>query len=704
MEATAQPGRAAVLYFDRRVDELAFAAGDLTHALERAGHVAVSRPTDTYTGGSTALAIVVTLDRRADLPREGFDIVRRDATIRVNAVDPTGGMYGMLDVAETIRAAGLDAVVSKRGRPFLEFRGVKFNLPFEPFDQGEPFEANEQTCLDPAFWTDYIDFLARHRYNLLSLWSEHPFHVMVRVAKYPQTCPYSDAEMKQHQALWRHVFDHAMRRGLQTFLITWNIRITPVVARGLGLPEAFGEMGGWYDTITTDRAQIANPVRRTFAMRQHNELVRDYFVEALTTLLQTYPELSGIGTSASEEMVGDGTARVQWVTDVYAEAVRRSGRDLPFIHRTNMMQGAKNIIDLFMPRYPGKRVIVSWKYSNAHMYSHPLPQFEKLWKAWEGVDETKVERIYTVRNDDAHTLRLGDPAYIREHLRGLAKPGSVGFYWGADGYTWGRDFQSAPHLQRSWRWDFQKHWFQFMLLGRIGYDPQTPDELWHAAFAQRFGPAWGALLYRGIVAASRIIPPVNRQFWIDYDFEWHPESLLSVYGLKTVIDFMNTGPMPGVGTVGLRQHVENELAGRPSEGETLIDVLGILDGAVADVEDVLVHLEAEVPSACRGDEIGSTIGDLQCWRSLGAYYGCKLRAAAALVRLENTADEAHRNEAIGQLKQGVRHWRDLSLAWGRQYLPYRMARTKQVFGYPLWLDAVERDLALARAVTPLAGR
>jgi bacterioferritin (cytochrome b1) len=49
-------------------------------------------------------------------------------------------------------------------------RGIKFNLPFQPYTDGEPFQKNIETCKDIGFWKNYIDFLAMNRYNCLSLW------------------------------------------------------------------------------------------------------------------------------------------------------------------------------------------------------------------------------------------------------------------------------------------------------------------------------------------------------------------------------------------------------------------------------------------------------------------------------------------------------------------------------------------------------
>ena len=39
--------------------------------------------------------------------------------------------------------------------------------------------------------------------------------------------------------------------------------------------------------------------------------------------------------------------------------------------------------------------------------------------------------LYTVRNDDYHTFRCGDPGFLIKYIKGMKKPYVHGFYWGA---------------------------------------------------------------------------------------------------------------------------------------------------------------------------------------------------------------------------------------------------------------------------------
>ena len=155
----------------------------------------------------------------------------------------------------------------------------------------------------------------------------------------------------------------------------------------------------------------------------------------------------------------------QWVVETYLEALNDVKANVPFIHRTNMSNGTI-AQEMFLEKYPCERKYISWKYSNAHMYSHPVPQFETLFDAWGVIDLSKVRVLYTVRNDDFHNLRGCNPSYIAEYVRGMKMPYVDGFSWGADGYLWAKNFQHRPglHLADS-EYSFEKDWAQFEMGG-----------------------------------------------------------------------------------------------------------------------------------------------------------------------------------------------------------------------------------------------
>lgn len=631
---------------------------------------------------------------------EAFRIYKSGNRVHIEGSDSRGVMYGCLEWAERIgRGADLKENEEISREPALGVRGIKYNLPYVPFDDGDPFVLNAATCMDIEFWRAYIDMLALNRYNCLSLWSEHPYHLMVVSSKYREANPYSDVQIDRNIRFFRELFRHAAHRGINIYLFTWNIRLTPEVARGLGLPENVGDYGDMYDELIH---RVGLPLNR---FRGQSEVIRDYIREMVLQVLLTYPELKGLGTSASEWMDGSGHEREQWIVETYVEAIKQSGRTIPFIHRTNMQSAGKEIKELVQPLFDPKQFYISWKYSNAHAYSHPEPQFEKLWDAWDGIDLSSTQILYTVRNDDVFTHRWGDPDYVRAYVKGMIKPYIKGFYWGSDGYVWGRDFQHIDHGHKTWKYDFERHLLQFQLWGRLAYDPETDDSTWTYLLQKQYGPQHAPDFLQGLRVASRIIPAVNRLFWIDYDFQWHAESCLSqVSGFKTILDFVDGVPMPGVGVMGIAEYAQAEQDGRLESlqaqyGETPADIIRILEESAKATELAAAHLDT-ILGEYRGSHAECTLLDLQAYAAMGHYYRCKFAAALELNRYRLNGKSSHQEQAVVLLEEACGHWERLGFFWSQHNKPYFMARVKRTFGYPYYAEDVRSDVELARRFEP----
>lgn len=669
-------------------DPICFGMRRFRAALDRAGIRSAVLRRDEFTGDESVRALVLTFAgfrSASTLPAESYQIRVRNQAIYLNASDRVGAMYGLLELAEVITLEGFDAINDRDGSPFLEKRGVKFNWPYESYGEGDPFLANQKTVLDIEFWRAYLDFLAENRYNLLSIWSMNPFEMMFRIPKYPQTTPYSDVELERFRSVFDFIFTYAKNRGISTYIITWNLRITPAIARGLGLPE-----------------QTAIPTSNRFrqGLRQYDPLIRDYFREAIKTLIRTYPNLTGLGTSNSEELIGSSEETEEWVTDTYLAAIQELHVPLPFIHRTNMSNG-RIAQELFLDQYPGKDKLISWKYSNAHMYSHSHPQFEELWGAWKGIDVEKTKVIYTVRNDDFQTLRGADPAFIAEYIRGMKKSYVAGFYWGADGYVWARDFQHVPHTHMDWKYDFERHFLQFQTLGRLGYNPDLPHEHWVLVCRYRYGTPCGDLVLRGLELGVRTVCAVTRLHWVDYDFQWNPESLLTTFGFHTVQDFITTPSMPGSGTVSIQDTAKLVCEGKSTDAEDARRVVAELSDFARELLVCASDLDAAIEPEYRGGDLACVLEDIRAWACLAQYYELKISAALHLAVYQLGGTEKEKDIAVEELTEAVGAWQELSAIWAGHYMPYQMGRVNQTFGYSYYLDDVRRDVELARRTRTL---
>ena len=122
----------------------------------------------------------------------------------------------------------------------------------------------------------------------------------------------------------------------------------------------------------------------------------------------------------------------------------------------------------------------------------------------------------------------------------------------------------------------------------------------------------------GLSAAIDSLCAINRLIWVNYDYQWHPESLLSVNGLRTILDFMNSASMPAVGTLGMKEFLEGEQAGKPIKGETPQMVFTRLEQNLEAIENCIAGIEQENSHPI--GELACILLDLKAWDALEHYY------------------------------------------------------------------------------------
>ena len=645
------------LCYDPAIAPLRFAASEIHAAAAGAGiPVTEARCTGAQAGDTTIVLAV-----GGSGGPQSYGIRKSGALITITGGDASGAMYGGLDAAEAIRLGGIEQLSEGEHKPYIPRRGIKFNIPLDLrtpsySDSGDAAQQNIPEMWSFDFWREFLDSMARHRYNVLTLWNLHPFPSMVKVPEYPDvalkdvlrtTMPLDDtfshtgsdmlrpAMLRQTEVVrnmtiedkirfWRDVMQYARDRGIETYVFTWNIFVW----------GAEGKYG-----ITS---------------KQDNTTTIDYFRKSVREMVLTYPLLAGIGITAGEHMEKrtDEFETEKWLWKTYGEGIRdalrqQPGREFRLIHRFH--QTALEPIQTAFREYPSVFEF-SYKYSVAHMYSHPAPIFGK-----ETVEHLPkgLRTWMTVRNDDIYSFRWGDPEYARAYIRNLPGPDKLaGFYMGPDGYVWGREFISKdPEIPRETV--ISKQWYSFMLWGRLSYEPSLPDALFRRTLAARFPHADAQVLFNASAAASRIIPQITRFFWGDIDLKWFPEACLShpkYRGFYTVKHFMEGQSMPGAGTLS----IPDFLAGK--KGITPLEVAASLERDAGET----LRLSAQLRPHADSKELRQTIGDYEAMAWLGNYYAEKIRGALDLAR-------GQKDSAVEHLTRAHEHWQRYAAVATAQY-------------------------------------
>jgi len=194
----------ASLYFERGDARVGFAASEIRRALAEQGVSLVERGLQDAgkAAEGTRFVIAAGAQQSARLAGElkvappassvpqSYSIRRQGAIYVVLAADAAGAMYGGLDLAEAIRLSTLSELKDAEHTPHIAQRGIKFNIPLDArtpsySDAGDAAQQNIAEMWSFDFWREFLDEMARDRFNVLSLWNLHPFPSMVKVPEYP---------------------------------------------------------------------------------------------------------------------------------------------------------------------------------------------------------------------------------------------------------------------------------------------------------------------------------------------------------------------------------------------------------------------------------------------------------------------------------------------------------------------------------------
>jgi len=613
------------------------------------------------------------VDKINELKEEGFIVYKsgkNKKNVWVLGKDEAGTMYGGLEVAEIIKVKGIDAVQNQFQNPYMKVRGTKYNIPLDMRTPTytEPSDAAQKNMAEMwnfEFWKEYIDNLARYRYNLISLWNMHPFPSMVKVPEYPDVAlndvRRSTGEWKENYSLngwgfdapeimksyevlkkmtiedkiefWRKVMDYGKQRNVKFYVVTWNIFV-------YGIDGKYG---------ITDK--LENPV------------TTDYFRKSVEQMVLTYPDLAGIGLTTGENMYDySATQKEEWAFATYGQGVldalkQQPARKIDFIHRQHQTQ-AKEITSIFTDVMKNKNInfLFSFKYAQAHVYSSVNQVFHQEFV--KDIQGENLKTLWTLRNDDNFYFRWGAPDFVRDFIKNIPYDVSEGFYYGSDQYVWGREFMGKNSAEPR-ELEIVKHWYQWMCWGRLGYNPDMGNDRFVDVIQSRFPSVNAKEMFDAWQSASMIYPLVTGFHWGALDFQWYIESGQSQpavaktpSGYHDATNFINLPPHKGTGNISIPDYVKAFLSNTPVKEITPLQV----------AENILKNADfalnwAEKQNLANSSELRITIDDIKTMAWLGKYYAHKIKAATYLAIFRESLQKEWQDKAIEELNVSAGYWR-----------------------------------------------
>jgi hypothetical protein len=703
LAVTADVQAATIAIVDRaNTVQSAYATRKLGAALVAAGHsVRTAR---------AGYRITLTVDSARAAP-EGFSITVDGRSISIVGGDARGLIYGALAVAEQARnGIAPDKLRDLRGKPAQEFRGIKFNTPWDTYRPSTALDQHYSTARDLKFWEAFLDMMVENRFNAVSLWTMHPFTYMIRPAHFPEASKWSAEEFAAWQHLYREIFRMAKERGLDTYVVFWSIFVSEEFSKAHNLAGR-----NFYPHYYVDGDTSA--------------VTKRYLRESVTQMLEEYPDLDGIGVSHGEGMGGmTPLQRQQFVDEVYiagALAVKRA-QPVKLIHRVPFSSGlssgpgvSKDVeqvtraaMEKLGQRFAGP-IWVEMKFNWSHGHSTP-----KLVKVHGGAlgdtyfkpPPTNYKIVWQVRNEDFFALRWGVPDFIREHIaQNGMQPHVGGYFVGSETYIPALDYFTDSQEPVAWKWAFERQWLFYKLWGRLLYDPSTDDSMFQAEFMRRYGePARNLLRAYGLASNTQLrLASLYDSRW---DFTLYSEGMLALQGEHTRyigVDALIKQPAMDPAYVPVAEYVKSLRDGNPLAADRVTPPM-LIDMLERDNREALRLVERV--DTTRDASLRYEVADAKTWAHLGLHLAEKLRGAVALQMFRHSGDDEQREAAIEHLRRALAQWDEVIRITRPLYRDMKLthyngnsfdANPDNLFHWERIRGEVTEDIEVARRSRPL---
>ena len=680
--------------YEKDVPQFEYAARKLTDALiERQYDIAKS-----LTDYDLRISLAV---YPGEFDAEAFSILPEGKVITVSGGDKRGLIYGTLALVEYLKnGVPLENIKREEGKANLEFRGIKFNLPWHTYRPSSALDQHFETARNLKYWEAFLDMMVANRFNAISLWNMDPYTFMIKTKNFPEASPWSDKELAEWQHLYHEIFRMAKERALDTYIVHWNIFVSKEFSDAHGVAKQ-------------------NFYPHYYVPGDTSEIVRRYLRESVTQVLEEYPNLDGIGCSHGEGMAGmTPLQRQKWIDEVIIAGMLKSNRPVKLIHRVpfssgtssepgvskNVEQVTRSAMENLEDRFDGP-IWVEIKFNWSH--GHSTPKLEKVHGGKLGdtyfVPKPKNYKItWQIRNEDFFALRWGVPDFIRKHIAENGKADYVGGYFiGSETYIPALDYFTAVEEPVDWSWAFERQWLFYKLWGRLLYDPETPDELFQDEFNRRYG-AKGDNLLQAYALASNTQLRLASLYDSRWDFTLYSEGFIALQGDSTKyisVDRLIEQPTMASEYVSVKEYVEKTLS-----GETF-DEMRITPSKLADMLEKDNH---EALNLVENIDVSGNaslmyeVADVKVWAYLGLHLAEKLRGVVDLqtYRLKGRSQ----NEAVAHLKKALGYWDKVIEITRPIYRGMRLthynhnffdANDKNLFHWALIRDEVARDVDIA---------
>jgi len=580
----------------------------------------------------------------------------------VCGADDRGLMYALLDIADRI---GWSADPE---RPFSEVRDIQEEpaVAERALSQYTMHQGNfESHFYDENYWARYLDMLAKNRFNTFALlfgyenWGyfSPPYPYFFDHEEFPDIKVVGitgDKQQRNLKALNR-IIEMTHERGMNFTLGIWDH-----IYRG-------GVQG------PSDRAnQPTDGI--VWGLTADNLTV--YTRAALTKFLKLVPDIDAIQFRMHGESGLKRTEMGGFWENVYA-VMKEHGPNIRFDARAkdfpdslidkavemgvNMRICTKFWMEqMGLPFHP-THVNPANQHDRRHGYADLLryPQRYKMhWRLWN----CGTSRV----------LLWADPEYVRRFAESTRLYDGEGFEVVEPMAT---KMQDHPHdmkpfelfgpQYRYYDWEFERYWHFFQVFGRVGYNPQTPAEIWQKEFESRFGEQAAPFVEAGLHRASKILPYIVAY---NYPYDLFPTTRgwVEKQRMKDLPEYAKALPSDTEQFLSMDAAARCILEGKDSGRIWPHQSSAWFEQVSKDVLDSVGQAEKRI-GANRNKEFDSTMVDLKILANLALYHSHRANAGVSYALFKRSKDLNALDDAIGHETSAVLAWEKLVEAAGDVY-------------------------------------
>ncbi len=612
----------------------------------------------------------------------------------VTAPDDRGLMYALLDVADRIGWAAdprtpLSEVRAARDAPAVPERALSiYTMHRASF---------ERRFFDERYWDRYFDMLARDRYNSFVLIfgyenagyfaPAYPYFFDVEGFPNVRVQGFTAADQRRHTEALRRMIALAHARGLSVTLGLWDHIYRGGVQSG-GMDVEPGSSSPGIVTGLTPEALMT------------------YSRAALMKFVKTFPDVDALqfrmhGESGlKKEEMHDFWKGIYTVMNEYAPRMRFDARakdfpdsliDLAVEMKVNIRICTKYWAEqMGLPFHP-THINRENQFDRRHGYADLLrfpKRYDMHWRLWNG-GTTRV-------------LLWGDPDYVRRFA-------ASSHLYDGQGYEVNEmlatKMASQPHevppfdllgpSHRYYDYEFERYWHFYQLFGRIGYDPDTPADVWNREFERRLGRDAAPSIARALHRASWVLPMITA-----YNFPYNRFPTTRGWPEKQrredLAEYAKADPSDTEQFLGMTDAARVWLTGEESPKRWPHSSSRWFNGVADEVLRDVAEVERQ-SSRGANRELDSTLVDLKILGQLARYHANRANAGFAYALWTESHDLNALDRAITHETKAVESWDQIVRAASDVYAPnLRMGLDRAgLTGH--WrdeLEALRRDLGI----------